>query len=258
MPNQSFTDPVLYGRPRPCRTKSESQASTPQLRQADRHQGKRKALARPSSARTSAGHPSDQTAPGQSQDTLRGKHPPGETPATTPPGRQVPRQTQGAPKAAHRGKLPPQLRQQTGTKANARRSLDQAAPRQTQDTLQTKRRQGNRRTPSEASTRHGKLPPQLRQQTGAKASARRSPDQAVPGQSQDTHQTKQRQTKRRQVYKPKSPAPRETGDFSLQRSGTISSGPLKKLRVSCVHERDGKQVPCVRSLCSYARESRAC
>lgn len=51
LPNQSFSDPVLYGRPWPCRTKSESQASTSQLRQADRCQGKRKALARPSGAR---------------------------------------------------------------------------------------------------------------------------------------------------------------------------------------------------------------
>ncbi len=216
---KSFTDPVLYGRPRPCRTKSESQASTSQLRQADRRQGKRKALARPNGAKARAGHPSDQTAPGQAQDTLRGKHPPGETPATTPPGRQVPRQTQGAPKAAHRGKLPPQLRQQTGTKANARRSLDQAAPRQTQDTLQTKRRQGNRRTPSRPNSANanaphpphqtaprqtqgapkaahqGKLPPQLRQQTGTRARARRSPDQAATRQSQDTHQDKQRRGK---------------------------------------------------------------
>ena len=48
---KSFTDPVLYGRPRPCRTKSESQASTSQLRQADRRQGTRGALARPSSAK---------------------------------------------------------------------------------------------------------------------------------------------------------------------------------------------------------------
>lgn len=151
MPNQSFTNPVLYGRPRPCRTKSESQASTSQLRQADRCQGKRKALARPSSA-----------------------------------------------------------------KANARRSPDQAVPGQSQDTHQDKQRRG-------------KLPPSKPIRT---SSARYTNRNRQP--------------------------PGETGDFSLQRSGTISSGPLKKLRVSCVHERDGKQVPCVRSLCSYARESRAC
>ena len=170
-------------------------------------QGKRKALARPSSARAIAGHPPDQTAPGQ---------------------------TQGAPKAAHRGKLPPQLRQ-------------------------ADRCQGKRKA--------------LARPSSAKANARRSPDQAVPGQSQDTHQDKQRRGKlppskpiRTSNARPSSARytnrnrqpPGETGDFSLQRSGTISSGPLKKLRVSCVHERDGKQVPCVRSLCSYARESRAC
>ena len=51
---KSFTNPVLYGRPRPCRTKSESQASTPQLRQ----QTGTKAI---------AGHPPDQTAPRQTQ-----------------------------------------------------------------------------------------------------------------------------------------------------------------------------------------------
>lgn len=198
---------------------------------------------------------------------------------------------------------------QTGTKASARRSLDQAAPGQAQDTHQTKRRQGNRRTPSEASTRQGKLPPQLRQAdrcqgkrkalarpNSARTSAGRSqgsppgqtpattpPGRQAPWQTQDTHQTKQRQGKRRAL--PRQPTKASTrranpsghppdqaapgiqteiaslnGDrrFQLQRSGTISSGPLKKLRVSCVHERDGKQVPCVRSLCSYARESRAC
>ena len=192
---KSFTDSVLYGRPRPCRTKSESQASTSQLRQADRRQGRRKALTRPN-----------------------------------------------------------------GAKANARRSLDQAAPRQSQDTHQDKQRRG-------------KLPPQLRQadrrQGTRKALARPSSARAIAGHpsrqatprqapAEQTHQDKQRQTKRRQVYKPKSPAPRGDRRFQLQRSGTISSGPLKKLRVSCVHERDGKQVPCVRSLCSYARESRAC
>ena len=122
---QSFTDPVLYGRPRPCRTKSESQASTSQLRQADRRQGKR-------------------------------------------------------------------------------------------------------RTPSRASTRR------------ANPSGQATPDQAAPGIQTEIA------------------SPQGDRRFQLQRSGTISSGPLKKLRVSCVHERDGKQVPCVRSLCSYARESRAC
>ena len=106
----------------------------------------------------------------------------------------VPGQTQGAPKAAHRGKLPPQLRQQTGAKANARRSLGQTAPRQTQDTLQTKRRQSNRRAllrqPTKASSRHNSA-----KQTGAKANARRSLGQAAPRQSQDTHRDKQRRGK---------------------------------------------------------------
>lgn len=117
---------------------------------------------------------------------------------------------------------------QTGAKASARRSLGQAAPWQTQDTHQTKQCQGNRRTPIRTSN--------------AEASTRRAnpSDQAAPGIQTEIASL--------------------NGDrrFQLQRSGTISSGPLKKLRVSCVHERDGKQVPCVRSLCSYARESRAC
>ena len=151
MPNQSFTDPVLYGRPRPCRTKSESQASTSQLRQQ-------------TGAKASARRSPDQAAPGQAQDThqdkqRRCKHqpsklPPGQTPATTPPSRQV--------------------------------------PRQAQDTLQTKRCQGKRRTPIKTSN--------------AEVSSRRA----------NTHQDKQRQTKRRQVYKPKSPASMETGDFSCR------------------------------------------
>ena len=89
-----------------------------------------------------------------------------------------------------------------------------------QDILQTKRRQGKRRAlprqPTGANSRHNSA-----KQTGAKANARRSLDQAVPRQSQDTHQDKQRQdkqrqTKRRQVYKPKSPASMETGDFSCR------------------------------------------
>lgn len=198
LPNQSFSDPVLYGRPRPCRTKSESQASTSQLRQAYRRQGKRKALVRPNGARTSSarprgvraisGHPSDQAAPGQ---------------------------TQCAPKAARR--------------ANTRHnSAGRQASRQTQGARQTKRHQSNRRTPTEASSRRTNPPDQA------------APDQAAPGIQTEIASL--------------------NGDrrFQLQRSGTISSGPLKKLRVSCVHERDGKQVPCVRSLCSYARESRAC
>ena len=181
MPNQSFTDPVLYGRPRPCRTKSESQASTSQLRQADRCQGKRKALARPNSAKANAGHPPDQTAPGQ---------------------------TQGAPKAARQGKLPPQLRQA--------------------DRCQSTRRTPIRTSNAAASTRR------------ANPSGQATPDQTAPGIQTEIA------------------SPQGDRRFQLQRSGTISSGPLKKLRVSCVHERDGKQVPCVRSLCSYARESRAC
>lgn len=143
LPNQSFTNPVLYGRPRPCRTKSESQASTSQLRQADRCQGTHRTPIRPS-----------------------------------------------------------------GAMANARRSLGQTTPRQ---------------APAE-----------------------------------QTHPDKQRQTKQRQGIQTEIASLNGDRRFQLQRSGTISSGPLKKLRVSCVHERDGKQVPCVRSLCSYARESRAC
>ena len=249
MPNQSFTDSVLYGRPRPCRTKSESQASTSQLRQADRRQGKRKALARPSSARANAG---------RSQGS-----PPGQTPATTPPAdrrqgkrkalarpnsakanaghppdQTAPEQSQGAPKAAHQGKLPPQLRQAdrcqgkrkalarpSSAKAIAGHSPGQATPRQAPA----------EQTPTKANSRHNSA-----KQTGAKARAGRSLDQAAPGIQTEIASL--------------------NGDrrFQLQRSGTISSGPLKKLRVSCVHERDGKQVPCVRSLCSYARESRAC
>lgn len=224
---KSLTDPVSYGRPRPCRTKSESQASTSQLRQADRYQGKRRTPIRPNGARAIAGHPPrqapargnsphnsakqtcakanarrslDQAVPGQAQDTHRdkqrrgklppSKHPPGQTPATTPPSRQVPRQTQGA--------------------------------------RETKQCQGKRRTPIRTSTRR------------ANPSGQATLDQAAPGIQTEIASL---QGDRR---------------FRLQRSGTISSGPLKKLRVSCVHERDGKQVPCVRSLCSYARESRAC
>ena len=226
--------------------------------------------ARQTGTKASARRSLDQAAPGQAQDTHQTKRRQGN--------RRTPSEA-----STRQGKLPPQLRQadrcqgkrralprqptgansrhnsakQTGAKASARCSLDQAVPGQSQDTLQTKRRQGKRRAlprqPTVANPRHNSA-----KQTGAKASARRSLDQAAPRQAQDTHQDKQRQTKQRQVYKPKSPASMETGDFSLQRSGTISSGPLKKLRVSCVHERDGKQVPCVRSLCSYARESRAC
>ena len=155
---KSFTNTVLYGRPRPCRTKSESQASTSQLRQADRRQGKRKALARPSSAKAIAGHPPDQTAPGQ---------------------------TQGAPKAAHRGKLPPQLRQ-------------------------ADRCQGKRKA--------------LARPSSARASAGHPPDQTAPGQTQGAPKAARqgklppqlRQADRRRVYKPKSPAPRETGDFSCR------------------------------------------
>lgn len=159
----------------------------------------------------------------------------------------------------------------TGAKASARRSLGQTAPRQTQDTLQTKRRQGKRRA-------------LLRQPTGA-SSRHNSASRQAPGHAQGARQTKQRQDKRRTPIRTSNaevstrranPSGQATPDqaapdiqteiaspqgdrrFQLQRSGTISSGPLKKLRVSCVHERDGKQVPCVRSLCSYARESRAC
>ena len=193
MPNQSFTDPVLYGRPRPCRTKSESQASTSQLRQQTG-----------SKART--GRSLDQAVPGQSQDTHQTKRRQGKR-------RALPRQPTGA---------------------NSRHnSASRQAPRQTQGARQTKQRQGTRRTPTGTSN--------------AEASSRRAnpSDQAPPDQAAQGIQTEIASL---------------NGDrrFQLQRSGTISSGPLKKLRVSCVHERDGKQVPCVRSLCSYARESRAC
>ena len=239
MPNQSFTDPVLYGRPRPCRTKSESQASTSQLRQADRRQGKRKALARPSSAKARAGHP--------------------------------PRQAPARENSRHNSA------RQTGAKANARRSLDQAAPRQSQDTLRDKQRRGKLppskhplgETPAttrQADRRQGKRKA-LARPNSAMATAGHPSDQAAPGQSQDTHRDKQRRANPSGQATPDQTAPgiqteiaSPQGDrrFQLQRSGTISSGPLKKLRVSCVHERDGKQVPCVRSLCSYARENRAC
>lgn len=100
--------------------------------------------ARQTGAKARAGCPSDQTAPGQSQDTHRGKH-------------------------------PPQLRRQTGAMANAGRSLDQAAPRHAQGAHQTKRCQNNRRTPTMANTSHNSA-----RQTGAGANARLSPDQAAP------------------------------------------------------------------------------
>ena len=150
-------------------------------RQTKQCQGNRRTPIRPNGAKANAG---------RSQGS-----PPGQTPATTPPSRQVPRQTQGA--------------------------------------RQTKQRQGTRRTPiktsnAEVSTRR------------ANPSGQATPDQAAPGIQTEIA------------------SPQGDRRFQLQRSGTISSGPLKKLRVSCVHERDGKQVPCVRSLCSYARESRAC
>lgn len=135
------------------------------------------------------------------------------------PDQAAPRQTQGAPKAAHQGKLPPQLRQadrrqgtrkvlarpssaraiaghpprQAPTGGNSRHnSASRQAPRHAQGARQTKQRQGTRRTPIRTSN--------------AEVSSRRA----------NTHQDKQRQTKRRQVYKPKSPASMETGDFSCR------------------------------------------
>lgn len=107
----------------------------------------------------------------------------------------------------------------------------QAVPKHARGARQTKLCQSNRRTPTGANARHS---------PGQAASGQATSDQAAPGIQTEIASL--------------------NGDrrFQLQRSGTISSGPLKKLRVSCVHERDGKQVPCVRSLCSYARESRAC
>lgn len=50
--------------------------------------------------------------------------------------------------------------------------------------------QGTRGTPAGASTRHNSA-----RRTDARASARRSRDQAAPGQTQDTHQDKQRHGK---------------------------------------------------------------
>ncbi len=108
---------------------------------------------------------------------------------------------------------------------------------------------------AEPNRNHRLAPHNSARRTDAKARAGRSPEQAPTEAST------------RRANPPDQTAPgiqteiaSLNGDrrFQLQRSGTISSGPLKKLRVSCVHERDGKQVPCVRSLCSYARESRAC
>ncbi len=137
---------------------------------------------------------------------------------------------------------------------------------------------------AEPNRNHRLAPHNSAKQTGARA----LPRQAVPKHARGARQTKQRRGKRKAPHQgnrktPTGTSSRQTnpsgqatpdqaaqgiqteiaslnGDrrFQLQRFGTISSGPLKKLRVSCVHERDGKQVPCVRSLCSYARESRAC
>ena len=144
-------------------------------------------------------------------------HPPGETPATTPPSRQVPRHAQGArqTKQCQGNRRTPS--RPNGARANAGRSqgsppgqapattpLGRQVPRHARDTLQTKRRQGKRKA--------------LARPSSAKARAGHSPGQATPRQApaKQTHQDKQRQTKRRQIYKPKSPAPRETGDFSCR------------------------------------------
>lgn len=78
----------------------------------------------------------------------------------------------------------------TDAKARAGRPSDQTVPEQSQD------------------THRGKLQPQLRQ-ADRRQSNRRTP-------AEQTHQTKQHQTKRHPVYKPKSPASMETGDFSCR------------------------------------------
>lgn len=173
---KSFTDPVSYGRPRPCRTKSESQASTSQPRPADRRQGKRKALARPNGARTSsakarAGRPSDQAVPEQSQDTHRGKH-------------------------------QPQLRQADRCHGK-RRALARPCGARTSSARPSGARASARHPPGQAPA----------EQIPIKAIAGHPPGQAP---AEQTHQTKQHQTKRRQVYKLKSPASMETGDFSCR------------------------------------------
>lgn len=172
---------------------------------------------------------------------------------------------------------------QTGAKARAGRSLDQAvpwqaapdqaAPEQSQDTHRGKHQPQLRQADRCHGKRRALARPCGARPSGARASARHPPGQAPaeqipikaiaghpPGQApaEHTHQTKQHQTKRRQGIQTEIASLNGDRRFQLQRSGAISSGPLKKLRVSCVHERDGKQVPCVRSLCSYARESRAC
>ena len=131
------------------------------------------------------------------------------------PDQAAPRQSQDT----HRGKLPPQLRQQTGAKANAGHPPDQAAPEQSQGT-----------PPRQSQDTHrGQLPPNkpIRTSSARPSSAganARHPTKAIarhpPGQApaKQTHQDKQRQTKQRKVYKPKSPVSMETGDFSCRDS----------------------------------------
>ena len=274
LPNQSFADPVLYGRPRPCRTKSESQASTSQLRSArqrlghyqdKQRQGTRWALPRQPTGANSRHNSAGRQVPRHAQDTHQTKRRHGKR-------RALPRQPTGASTRHNSAR-------QTDARTSAGHPSDQAVPGQTQGTRQDKRKTLARPSGARAITGHP-----------TKAIARHPPR---PAPAKQTHQDKQRQTKQRRGKRkaphqgnrktPTGTSSRQTnpsgqatpdqaaqgiqteiaslnGDrrFQLQRFGTISSGPLKKLRVSCVHERDGKQVPCVRSLCSYARESRAC
>lgn len=188
-------------------------------RQTKQRQGNRRTPIRPNGARAIAGHP-----PRQAPAGANSRH--------NSASRQAPEQSQDTRRAnTHRGKLPPQLRQ-------------------------ADRRQGKRKA--------------LARPNSARASAGHPPGQATPRQAPaeqtPTEASSHRTNPSGQAAPDHAPPGIQTeiaslnGDrrFQLQRSGTISSGPLKKLRVSCVHERDGKQVPCVRSLCSYARESRAC
>ena len=224
LPNQSFADPVLYGRPRPCRTKSESQASTSQLRSArqrlghyqdKQRQGTRWALARPNGAKARAGR-SQGSPPGQTPattppaDRCQGTRrtpirpngamanagrsqdsPPGQAPATTPPGRQTPGQAQDTHQTKRcRGK------RKALARTSARRSLDQAAPGQAQDTLQGKHPPGQAPATTPPADRYQSTRWALARPSGARTSNAR-PSGA-------------------KVYKPKSPASMETGDFSCR------------------------------------------
>ena len=175
----------------------QTPATTPP---AGRCQGTRRTPIRPNGAMANAG---------RSQDS-----PPGQAPATTPPGRQTPGQAQDTHQTKRcRGK------RKALARTSARRSLDQAAPEQSQGT-----------PPRQSQDTHrGQLPPNkpIRTSSARPSSAganARHPTKAIarhpPGQApaKQTHQDKQRQTKQRKVYKPKSPASMETGDFSCRDS----------------------------------------